>query len=105
MSKLWILALLVGLSACGGFTTTKVVTKTEVKVVTTPDSLLKPCRASQPPLRNAYVEMSWQDKENALATYSVSLLADLKSCNIQLSEIKSLQAKQVKQLESQPKTE
>ena len=103
--RLLLVALAVLLSGCGGFTTTKVVTKTEVKVITIPDSLLKACRASQPPLRNAYVGMSWEDKENALMTYSVTLLADLKSCNTRLSEIKALQANQVKQLESQPKSE
>lgn len=105
MKALLMMVLLLGLGGCAGFQLTKVVTKTEVRVVTTPDSLLKACRATQPPLKNAYEEMPWADKENALATYSVSLLADLKACNTRLVDIKALQSKQVKQLESQTKAE
>jgi hypothetical protein len=70
------------------------VTKTEIKVIETPEILLKKCEVSSPPDRFKYVHLTDQEQEKELINYNIRLLGDLNKCNGDKEEIKAFQAKE-----------
>ena len=90
------------LTACGhNQPVREVVTETHTVVIETPANLLKPCKASPPPLVETYLHGNVEEKESMLIDYSMSLLADIQICNFNLSEIKLYQDRQIKIVKAQ----
>jgi hypothetical protein len=73
----------------------EVVVKTEVKVITTPVSLLAQCPVTAPPSREAYRLLNFKERESKLTLYIVDLLKDLKTCNDQINSIDTYQKNEV----------
>lgn len=73
--------------------------KTDVKVILTPEKLLKYCPVTKPVSIKEYTAMTPQQREDTLAKLTVDLYKDLKVCNDQIAEIKGFQDRQVKIVE------
>lgn len=82
------------LVACGSTPETRTVLKTEYRLIEVPAASLKKCEATPPPDKKNYLDSDPAGKENLLATYSISLLKDLKNCNQQIQSIIDFQNKE-----------
>jgi len=101
MRALFIVLTVLFLSGCLS-NPVKVVTVTEYKAVTIPDSLLQKCDVSTPPNSAKYVASNAVGKESLLTDYSINLLNDLQVCNKKFENIRLYQDKQKKILEEKP---
>ena len=97
----YLILLCLALTGCAGQEVIKTVTQTKYQATKVPDEFFTKCPVTTPPKRADYVGLSYQEKENVLTTYSLTLLKDLDVCNDKLSKIKQLQDEQVKQIEGQ----
>lgn len=98
ISEILILIAVFTLVGCATVTE-KVVVKTEVKVITTPKTLLLPCTVTEPPDKAEYLSKTYQKKEQALTDYALSLLKDLRICNTQVKQIEEFQTNEVNFIE------
>ncbi len=87
------------LVGCSSTPIERVITKTEVAVIKTPESLLVPCEATQPPEKQKYLKSTMQEKEGLLTDLSNSLYRDLQICSSRIKSIKDFQEKEVKSIE------
>lgn len=99
--KLCYFIVLAGILIAGGGCSTpapiiKTVTKIEYKPIAIAPLLLKPCKVTTPPDKEAYLEATFQKREEYLTNYTVELLSDLKICNSQINTIKESQEEQIK---------
>lgn len=97
--KVFVLAMVFAIAGCATKPQERVVIKTEIKIVKTPESMLVPCDVTAPPERATYLTLSEKKKEEALSNYALDLLKDIRLCNVQVKKIKEFQDKQVKSLE------
>lgn len=84
-----IISMIVLMTGCGSEPIKpQTLTVYQYKFVDIDESLLKPCKVSEPPSKETYPNLNFIEKENILANYSISLLRDLKICNSQISKVK-----------------
>ena len=88
------------LSGCASQEVIKTVTQTQYKAVTVPAEFTNKCYETPPPKHKDYSTLTYQEKENVLISYALSLHKDLDVCNDQIAKIKTLQAEQAKQYEA-----
>jgi hypothetical protein len=67
------------------------VKETEVIKIKVPDTLLKPCLPDSPIDKESYLKLQMYERELYLTKYTVSILTNLKECNVQIDEIRKLQ--------------
>lgn len=87
--KFLILFLVFGiLSGCSIFRSKpEVEYRTKTVLVTPPDELLVKCEVTMPPDRELYVKGSWEEKEKKLVNYSLSLITEIKKCNLTIDNV------------------
>ena len=101
ITKLISVLLAIGLLAgCATTVETKVVKETKYVPVTIDDNLLRQCDITEPPKKEEFLKNTAVRQRNQLAVYAVDLHTNLSNCSSRLSEIKTLQAKQVQAIES-----
>lgn len=65
--------------------------ETSVIYQTVPEDLTEPCLPSnRPPSSEEYISLKPHERETSLRQYSVTLMGDLKNCNIKLEKIRNL---------------
>jgi len=69
----------------------EVVVEYKYKPILLPDNLITDCSVSRPPEKDKYIEASHVLKEDLLTNYVLSLLTDLKNCNVRMKSIRELQ--------------
>lgn len=85
-----ILFILLLLTGCASQPKVEYVSKIERVPIDLPDNLLRPCPVSQPPSRDIYTTLEYEEKENILTNYAINLLKDLKNCNEQIMRLKTI---------------
>lgn len=97
--KLFLLSTVLIISGCGTVSRERVVIKTEIKTVTIPATLLTACTVSAPPAKQDYVKLSYPEKEKALSDYILTLLTDLRLCNVKIKNASEAQQELIKNSE------
>lgn len=87
--KILTLVLTVGiLTGCAWFKSKpEVEYRTKTVLVTPPNELLVKCEVTTPPDRELYVKGSWEEKEKKLVNYSLSLITEIKKCNVTIDSV------------------
>lgn len=99
LTQVFIFSLVFLLVGCGSTPKERIITKTEVSVIKTPESLLVPCDVSAPPAKEKYLKSTMQEKEALLTDLSGNLYRDLHVCSSRIKSIKDFQDKQIQNIE------
>lgn len=69
--------------------------KTKIVLVTPPDELLVKCTVLPPPAKDTYIKNSWEEKEKQLVNYSLSLITEIKKCNLTFDNVIDWKKRQI----------
>lgn len=97
MNKILLMLVMVfGLTACMPdiLIRHEVIEKKNIVVPELDESLLEPCRETQPPVSSMYIQANRDVKEALLTEYIASLLIDNKKCSLDKATLKAMLDKQ-----------
>lgn len=87
------------LAGCG---TTKTTTRIVYQPVRLTPELLRPCPVSEPPIPEAYIQATVQDRLLMLEQYSYRLIGDLRMCDADKTAAREEQSKILKLYQPEP---